>query len=880
MAGKVKGITIEFEADTTGLNNALGKIQKQTRTVQTSLKAVDKALKLDPTNIELIAQKHTLLKQRVDASKEKLEQLQNIQSQLDAKGVDKCSQEYMEVTRKIEQAKQEVKQFSKELNKISTAKVEQTAAKFKQAGDKMTATGKSLAGLSATTGAALTGAVTAATGFESEFAKVKAMTGATGDELDALHDKAIELGNGKFGVTELTTGMTELATAGWKAQDILSGLEGITQFATAGNIDLSTAIGITTTTLAQFNMDASEATTVADLFATAQANSNVTAQQLGDALEYAGSTASAMGFSLEDTTEMLGLMANAGVRGQKGGTALRNTMLALGNDIKLSGKNLGDYTVKTTNADGTMRSLSDILMDCRGAFSKMTDSEKAAAAKALVGKSAMSGFLGIMNASDDDIKKLSGSLDKSSGSAESMADTMGDTLGGSINRAKNSIQALGTVIGENLTPYVKTVADWIQKLAVKFENLSPGVQKAITAIGLLVTAMAPVLLLGGKIAGAIGETISVFGRLSGAVAEFGGISSIVSSAGSVIGSALSFLLSPAGAVIAIVALLVAAFVNLWNNNEKFRNSIKKVWGEIKEVFVNFWNEFKEAIAPFEPALEGFKEAFQKFGEAGKTAFNWFSEQMGPVFIAAFTNIKNIVSSVMTAILGVIQVITGLIRSDWSYAWEGVKNIFKGVFDTILRLLGTDLKTVKSAITGAWSTIKSVTGSAWNAIKDKITKPFETAKNKIKAVIDKIKGWFPIKLGKIFSGIKLPSFNLSSETKNYGKLGKVTVPKTMGITWHKNGGIFTSATLLGNGHGVGEAGAEAVLPLTELWQQMETMMNKMGDNIVNGFISAAALQNSGTTAPGEIRIVNYLYPGGAKCGESIVNLYDTYKPRLG
>lgn len=879
MAGKVKGITIQFEADTTGLNTALREIQKQTRGVQSSLKAVDKALKLDPTNTELIAQKHTLLKQRVEASKKKIEQLEDVQKQLDAKGVDKCSQEYMEVTRKIEQAKQEAKQFNKELSKINSVKVEQLAAKWQKAGDKMTAAGKAITPLSAATGAALTGAVSAATSFQAEFSKVQAMTGATGDELEALHDKAIELGNGKFGVSEITAGMTELATAGWKAQDIISGLQGITQFATSGNIDLSTAIGITTTTLAQFNMDASEATTVADLFATAQANSNVTAEQLGNALEYAGSTASAMGFSLEDTTEALGLMANAGVRGTKGGTALRNIMLAMGDDIKLTGKNLGDYTVKTTNADGTMRSLSDILMDCRGAFSKMSDSEKAAAAKALVGKSAMSGFLGIMNSSDKDIAKLSDSLDNSAGSSEDMAEIMGNTLSGSLNRMKNSIIALGTTIGENLTPYIKTVADWIQKLAVKFENLPDSAQQVITGIGLFITALAPVLLIGGKIAGSISSVIGAFSSLSGAFASIGGLSGILSSVGSVASAALGAISAPVLAVVGVIALLVAAFVHLYKNNEDFRNKVNEIWGSIKKLFLDFLESMKAVFEPAKGIIEGFKEAFKGFGDYAKQIFGWFSEFMGPLFLGAFESVKTAISGSLDGILGIFQVFAGIFRDDWSEVWQGIKNIVKGVMNFILAFFGTSLGSLKNKITSAWAMIKNSTSNAWQAVKEKITKPFEAAKNKIKGIIDKIKGWFPIKLGNIFKGLKLPSFYLSSETKNYGKLGKVTIPKTMGVTWHKNGGIFKNPTLLGNGHGVGEAGAEAVLPLTELWKQMETMMNRMGDNIVNGFITASALQG-GNGTPGEIRIVNYLYPGGAKCGESIVNLYDTYKPRLG
>ena len=123
MAGTVKGITIKFDGDTTGLNRALGQINKATRGTQSSLRDVNRALKLDPTNINLITQKQTLLRQRVDGAKQKLEQLKDVQNQLDAKGVDKTSKEYLEVSRKIEQAKQEVQQFQKELNALKSPKL-------------------------------------------------------------------------------------------------------------------------------------------------------------------------------------------------------------------------------------------------------------------------------------------------------------------------------------------------------------------------------------------------------------------------------------------------------------------------------------------------------------------------------------------------------------------------------------------------------------------------------------------------------------------------------------------------------------------------------------------------------------------------------------
>ena len=678
--------------------------------------------------------------------------------------------------------------------------------------------------------------------------------------------------------------MNYMAMAGWKTDDMLSGISGVMDLAAASGEDLATTSDIVTDALTAFGLSASDSSHFADVLAQASANSNTNVKMLGESFKYAAPVAGSLGFSVEDTTEALGLMANQGIKSTQAGTSLRTIMQGLSKDFTISGKKIGDVKIQTTNADGSMRNLKDILADTREAFGGLSESEKTNAAKTLVGKNAMSGFLAIMNSSDKDISKLEGALGNADGAAGDMAGTMQDNLSGAVTSLKSKAETLAIVIGDNLTPYVKAVAEWMGNLTDKLSSMSPAAQKVVTGIGLFVAALGPALLITGKIAGAIGGAISNFQRLSGTIEAMGGLGSIVSGIGSKIAGALGVITGPIGLVVAAVGVLVAAFVHLYNNNKAFRTKIKAIWTEIRTSIANAILAIKAALAPLAPA-------FSQVCNTIKTVWNTLANILAPVFITAFGIVKNVVQSALNVIVGLVQVFSGVIRGNWSSVWNGMKKIVKGVWIGIKAAISTPLKLIKALILSvlsalkskfgsSWDAIKNRTSAAWTKIKDAITRPFTKAKEKINEIIKKIKGWFPISIGKIFKNLQTPSFSLSEGSKTYKKLGTISYPKSLGVSWHRDGGIFNRPTLLGAGnHGVGEAGAEAVIPLSKLWDEMGQRMNQMGDNITNGIITALSMQNSrGSGQP--IVIQNYLYPSGPKVGESIVKLYDTYKPRLG
>jgi TP901 family phage tail tape measure protein len=218
---------------------------------------------------------------------------------------------------------------------------------------------------------------------------------------------------------------------------------------------------------------------------------------MGETFRYVAPIAGALGFSVEDTSEAIGLMANAGIKSSQAGTSLRTIMNSLTGPIDIVGENLGEVTIQTTNADGSMRDLSDILADCRSAFSQLSESEKANTAEALVGKNAMSGFLALMNAAPEDIDKLSSAIEDCDGTAHGMAETMQDNLAGQLTILKSQLQELAISFGEVMMPAIRKIVSAIQAFIDKLNGMDDGTRAMIIKISLLVAAIGPLLIIFG-----------------------------------------------------------------------------------------------------------------------------------------------------------------------------------------------------------------------------------------------------------------------------------------------------------------------------------------------------------------------------------------------
>lgn len=481
-----------------------------------------------------------------------------------------------------------------------------------------------------------TAAVKVASSFDSAMSEVKAISGATGTQFTQLRDKAIEMGaKTKFSATESAEAFKYMAMAGWDTKDMLNSISGVMNLAAASGEDLGTVSDIVTDAMTAFglaadgttkvlkngyNVEVSNAEHFSDVLAEASSRSNTNVSLMGATFKYVAPIAGAMGYSIEDTAVAIGLMANAGIKGEQAGTALRSTITRLVKPTKESGTAMDALGISVTNSDGSMKSLDDVLRQVRSSMSGLTEDQKASYAAMLAGQEGMSGLLAIVNASDEDYQKLSESIQNCTGASQEMADTMQDNLGGAVTLLKSALESAGITIGERLTPYIRELAEWITGLVEKFNSLSDSQQDLIVKIGLILTAVAPVMLIGSKVFSLLSSIIGIITTVGSALSTvfaFGLNATALSAAGASTGvtmlaGAIGFLTSPITLVIAAITALVAAFVIAYKKSETFRNFINNLVEDLKTFFTETvpqaFEMFKEKVS------EAFENVKQKIGE--------------------------------------------------------------------------------------------------------------------------------------------------------------------------------------------------------------------------------------------------------------------------
>lgn len=300
--------------------------------------------------------------------------------------------------------------------------------------------------------------------FDDSMAQVAAVSGATGDELDALREKAKEMGSStKFTASEAADAFNYMAMAGWKTEDMLGGIEGILNLAAASGSDLATTSDIVTDALTAMGYEAKDAGRLADVMAAASSNANTNVEMMGQTFQYAAPIVGALGYNMEDTAVAIGMMANAGIKGEKAGTALRSILTRLSAPPKEAADAMTALGISITDSNGQMKSLDTVIGDLRKAFSKLDETEQAANAKHLAGQEAMSGLLAIVNAAPSDFDKLTRAVEDSDGAAQKMADTMLDTLGGDMTVLNSQIEGVRLTIYEQFAPTLRDVVQKVQK---------------------------------------------------------------------------------------------------------------------------------------------------------------------------------------------------------------------------------------------------------------------------------------------------------------------------------------------------------------------------------------------------------------------------------
>lgn len=602
-------------------------------------------------------------------------------------------------------------------------------------GGKITGAGKTLTmGLTAPILGAGAAAVKTTADFDKSMSQVKAVSGATGDDFDALRNKAREMGaTTKFSASDAADAMNYMAMAGWKTNDMLGGISGIMDLAAASGEDLATTSDIVTDALTAFGKSADDSGHLADVMAAASSNANTNVSMLGESFKYVAPLAGAMNYSMEDTSVALGLMANAGIKASQGGTSLRTVLTNMLNPTDEIAKAMDDLGISLQNEDGSMKSLHDVMVDLRSGFGDLKisqeefeegigkldtalangeitqeeynaqvddwinktfsseDALKAQTAAALAGKTGLSGLLAIVNASEEDFDKLTNAVNNSEGAAHDMAETMQDNLAGQIDIIKSGLQELAISFGDIMMPAIRNFAKFIQNLVDKMNNLDEGQKQMIMRIALVVAAVGPLLMaIGGVISGVAGLIKNV-STISKAITQ-------VKDGFALLKPAIAGISAPVLAVIAAIGILVAAFVTLWNTNEEFRNKVTEIFNQVKESISNFITELTQRFEEIQPIISGFIEFF-------KNIWLEFCNFIAPIFIDAFSILSQLLQTIFDTIIGVLDIFIGIFTGDWDRVWNGAKQIFVSIWNFLVSTFNTIVSRLASIVS---SMVQSVT----------------------------------------------------------------------------------------------------------------------------------------------------------------------------
>lgn len=369
------------------------------------------------------------------------------------------------------QTSEQVKKNNKEIGESSKTASEQSAQYWTGAGSKI----KSI--LSTITAATATGAVAAGTAainagrsFEAGMSEVKAISGASRKDLEALTNKAKEMGaTTKFSATQASEGLKYMAMAGWNSQQMIAGLPGVMNLAAASGENLGTVSDIVTDALTAMGLKASDSAHFADVLATAASSSNTNVAMMGETFKYAAPVAGSLGYNIEDLAQAIGLMGNAGIKSSQAGTALRSILTRLASPPKDCAEAMEKYGISIKNSDGKMKSLMEVMENMRDSLQGLPEDEQAAAASALGGQEAMSGLLAIANASESDFNKLSKAIDNASGAAQDQADIMNDNLQGALYELGSAAESAGIELYDNIKNPAKKA---VRAAATEIRSLS------------------------------------------------------------------------------------------------------------------------------------------------------------------------------------------------------------------------------------------------------------------------------------------------------------------------------------------------------------------------------------------------------------------------
>ena len=764
--GRIKGITIEIGGDTTKLEASLKSVNQEIKGTESKLKDVNKLLKMDPGNTQLLSQKYKTLQQEIQATKEKLNTLKEASKQADQALKDGTisKDQYDALQREIAETEQSLKSLEQEYKNFGSVQAQQIAAageKMKDLGSKMESAGKTL-----TTHVTLPLAAVGAAGVASfaEVDKTMQLTnktmGNTAEEAELLN-KAMKdaAANSTFGMKDAATATLNFARAGLDAEQAASALAPAMNLAAGEGGDLDTVSAGLVATINGFHGSFEDAGHYADVFAAACNNSALDVDSLSHAMSVAAPIFSSAGYSVNDAALYMGVMANNGIDADKAANSLKTGLARLVSPAKEGAEMMDKLGISVTNSDGTMKSSIQIQKELHDAFGKLSESEQIAAASAIFGKNQMAPWLALINTAPEDVAELDASLQNCAGTTDEMAEAMMSGFGGSLEKLKSSIDVLVTSIGEALAPTIQKVATFIQGLVDKFNSLTPAQQETIVKIGLIVAAIGPLLVILGKLLTSIGTIMTWAPKIKTAITT---VKTIIPALTGGLQSLWGVILAnPIVLIVAAIAAAVAAFIYFWNTSEEFRQFWIDLWEAIKTAV----SIVVQAIATFftqtiPEAFNAFVEFFKGLWEGIKEFFSGIWEGMKEIVSTAWETIKNVVQVAIMAIGEFFSTALTIITLPFQFIWENCKEIILTAWEAIKGIVTGALEAIKTGISTAWEAVKTTTSTVFEAVKTVITTVWTAIKSALDPIINGIKtavstAWEAIKTATstVFNAVK-------------------------------------------------------------------------------------------------------------------------------
>lgn len=752
MANRIQGITVEIGGDTTKLTTALKGVNSEIRNTQSQLKDVEKLLKLDPHNSELLAQKQRLLTDAIGETKDKLEALKSAQQQVQQQFErgDITKDQYDALQREIIETEQNLKDLEKQAEDTNTSLSGFThaAEKIGKFGDAATSAGQKMLPVTAAITAAGGASAKMAMDFEDSMAKVNTIADTTEVPLSELQKAILDLSN-QTGIssTEIANNVYDAISAGQKTGDAVNFVSNSTMLAKAGFADAGNALDILTTIMNAYGLEASEVTNVSDILIQTQNLGKTTVAELSTSMGKIIPTAKANGVALDQVAAGYAIMTANGVATAET-TTYMNSML---NELGKSGTKVSDTLKEKTgksflelmqggaSLSDVLKLVSDSATEQGLAFTDLWGSAEAGkAGLILLGDSADT-----FNGTLEDMRNSTGATQ----TAFDKLQTNSNTIKIAFNQLKNTAIEFGTAIMNVLAPILTALADQISAFTQWFSGLSDGTKKMIVIIAMVVAAVGPVLIIIGKIATGISAVMSLVGVIAPAISA---LIPVIASVG-----------APILAIIAVIAAVILIGKLLIEHWDEIKAACITIWNAVKEFFAGLWEGIKAtASAAWTAISQFFSSLWTGISNVAQTIWNGIASFFSAVWEGIktlFNTVLNVISTIVTTYFNIyktiITTVLTAIQTIFSTAWTAIQTVISTVLTAIQTIISNVWNGIKDLVSGVMNTVGSTISNVWNSVKDTVSSVLNAIQTTVSNIFSSIVSGISSAMSNVYNAVK-------------------------------------------------------------------------------------------------------------------------------